>query len=84
MDLLIAWFDVWVETARREAFYSIYLAIVGAWFSWSGLKGVFWGETRGFGWGTAPVMGRTAVRNGTAWLTLGIALLAAAIAFKVT
>ena len=84
MDLITAWFDLWVETARREAFYSIYLAIVGAWFAWSGLKGVLWGETRGFGWDTPPVMGQTAVRNGTVWLGLGIGLLSAAIAFKLT
>ena len=84
MDLVTAWFDLWVETARREAFYSIYLAIVGAWFMWSGLKGLVWGETRGFGWGVAPVIGQTAVRNGVVWLGLGIALLSAAIAFKLT
>ena len=84
MDLLIAWFDLWVETATREAFYSIYLAIVGAWLAWSGLKGILWGETRGFGWSAAPAIGQTAARNGTVWLTLGIALLSSAIAFKLT
>ena len=84
MGVIEAWFDVWEETARREAFYSIYLAIVGAWFSWSGLKGVFWGETRGFGWRAGPALGEAAVRNGVVWLAAGVAMLALAIAFKLT
>ena len=84
MDLITAWFDVWLETAQREAFYSIYLAIIGAWFSWSGLRGIFWGETRGFGWDALTAVGEGAVRNGMVWLSLGVGMLATAIALKLT
>jgi hypothetical protein len=73
-----------METAQREVFYSLYLALVGAWFAYTGLRGLVSKETRGIGWRTGPALERDAEAAGRVWLSLGLALGAAALAIKLT
>ena len=74
---LQAWVELALETAQREAYYSIYLAVVAAWFAYMGARGLISKETRGFGWQRGPALGREAEAAGQVWLALAAALGAA-------
>ncbi|MEE8346655.1 MAG: hypothetical protein V3S20_04835 [Dehalococcoidia bacterium] len=84
MNPFQAWFELAMETAQREAFYSLYLAAIAAWFAYMGLRGLVSKETRGFGWGRGPALGREAELTGQVWLGLSAALGSAALFFKIT
>ncbi len=81
---LQAWFELALETTQREAYYSIYLAVVAAWFAYMGLRGLVSKETRAFGWQRGPALGREAEVAGQVWLALAATLGAAALLFKLT
>ena len=73
-----------METAQREAYYSIYLAVVAAWFAYMGLSGLVSKETRGFGWRRGLALDREAEVAGQVWLALAAVLGGAALFFKLT
>ena len=84
MNPFQAWAELALETAQREAYYSIYLAVVAAWFAYMGLRGLVSKETRGFGWRSGPALDREAEVAGQVWLVLGAALGGSALFFKLT
>ena len=84
MNLLQAWLELALETVQREAYYSIYLAVVAAWFAYMGLRGLLSKETRGFGWQRGPALHREAELAGLVWLALAAVLAGAAPLFKLT
>ncbi len=84
MDFLRAWLELGLEIVQREAFYSLYLALIAAWFAYMGLRGLVSKETRGFGWRRGMVLDHEAETTGQIWLALGAALGAAALFFKLT
>ena len=84
MNPFQGWFELALETVQREAYYSIYLAAVAAWFGYMGVRGLVSKETRGFGWRQAPALGREAELAGQAWLALATLLAGAALVFKLT
>ena len=84
MNPFQAWLELVLEIVRREAFYSLYLAIIAVWFAYMGLRGLVSKETRGFGWRRGPTLDRGAEAAGQVWLALAATLAAAALFFKLT
>ncbi len=84
MNLFQAWAELALETAQREAYYSVYLAVVAAWFAYMGLRGLVSKETRGFGWQRGPDLHREAELAGKVWLALAAVLAGAALHYKLT
>jgi hypothetical protein len=78
------WLELVAEMVQREAYYTLYLAVVGIWFAIMGFRGLIMGETRGFGWRSGPATGEQAVAAGRIWGTLGTVLLGGALYFIVT
>lgn len=84
MNPFQAWLELVLEIVQREAFYSLYLAIVAAWFAYMGMGGLVAKQTRGFGWQRGPALDREAEAVGQVWLALAATLGAAALFFKLT
>ncbi len=84
MNLFQAWLELALETVQREAYYSIYLAVVAAWFAYMGLRGLLSKETRGFGWQRGTALHREAELAGQVWLALAAVLAGAPLLFKLT
>ncbi len=84
MNPFQAWFELALETAQREAYYSIYLTVVAVWFAYMGLRGLVSKETRGLGWRRGPALDREAEVAGQVWLALAAVLGGAALFIRLT
>lgn len=65
---------IW-EFLSRQDFIGAYLFLVALPLTWSGVRGVFGQQTRGFGSASVDVIGQEAAQTGAVWLLAGAALL---------
>ena len=75
MDAIINLPEFIWEFISRQDFIGAYLCLVALLLLWLAIRGVVARQTRGFGSGSAGVLGQDAVQAGLVWLLAGGTLL---------